>query len=39
MIQEIAPKARIGPLPRSVAEAAAQLAREALTNPLVLDES
>jgi len=39
MIQEIAPKARIGPLPRSVAEAAARLAREALTNPLVLDES
>jgi glucosamine kinase len=39
LIREIAPKARIGPLPRSVAEAAAQLAREALTNPLVLDES
>ncbi len=39
LIQEIAPKARIGPLPRSVAEAAAQLAREALTNPPVLDES
>src|SRR5437660_2079654 len=39
MIQVIAPKARIGPLPRSVAEAAAQLAREALTNPLVLGES
>jgi len=39
LILEIAPKARIGPLPRSVAEAAAQLAREALTNPLVLGES
>jgi N-acetylglucosamine kinase-like BadF-type ATPase len=39
MILEIAPKARIGPLPRSVAEAAAQLAREALTHPLVLNES
>ncbi len=39
LIREIAPKARIGPLPRTVAEAAAQLAREALTTPLVLDES
>ena len=39
MIREIAPMARIGPLPRSVAEAAAQLAREALTNPMVLDQS
>ncbi len=39
LIREIAPKARIGPLPRSVAEAAAQLARDGLTNPLVLDES
>jgi N-acetylglucosamine kinase-like BadF-type ATPase len=39
LIKEIAPRARIGPLPRSVAEAAAQLARDALTNPLVLDES
>jgi N-acetylglucosamine kinase-like BadF-type ATPase len=39
LIREIAPKVRIGPLPRSVAEAAAQLAREALTTPLVLDES
>src|SRR5216683_2756764 len=29
LIREIAPKARIGPLPRTVAEAAAQLAREA----------
>jgi len=39
LIREIAPKVRIGPLPRSVAEAAAQLARDALTNPLVLGES
>jgi N-acetylglucosamine kinase len=39
LIHEIAPKARIGPLPRPVAEAAAQLARDALTSPLVLDES
>jgi N-acetylglucosamine kinase len=39
MIREIAPLARIGILPRTAAEAAAQLAREALTNPLVLNES
>src|SRR6266849_5990506 len=39
MVREVAPEVRIGPLPRSVAEAAAQLAREALTHPLVLDES
>jgi hypothetical protein len=39
LIREIAPKARIGPLPRPVAEAAAQLARDALTSPLVLEES
>ncbi len=39
MIREVAPKVRIGPLPRSVAEAAAQLARDALTHPLVLNES
>jgi N-acetylglucosamine kinase len=39
VIHEIAPRARIGILPRTVAEAAAQLAREALTNPLVLNES
>ena len=39
LIKETAPRARIGPLPRSVAEAAAQLARSALTSPLVLDES
>ena len=39
MIREVAPRVRIGPLPRSVADAAAQLAREALTHPLVLNES
>jgi len=39
LIGEIAPKVRIGPLPGSVADAAAQLAREALTNPHLLDES
>jgi N-acetylglucosamine kinase len=39
LVREIAPKARIGPLPRPVAEAAAQLARDALTSPLKLDES
>jgi N-acetylglucosamine kinase-like BadF-type ATPase len=39
MIREIAPLARIGILPGTVAEAAAQLAREGLTNPLVLNES
>jgi glucosamine kinase len=39
MIKERAPRARIGPLPRTVAEAAAQLAREALKNPLALDAS
>jgi|SRR5216684_4002931 N-acetylglucosamine kinase len=39
MVREIAPKARIGPLPRTVAEAAAEMAREGLKNPLVLDES
>jgi N-acetylglucosamine kinase-like BadF-type ATPase len=39
LIREIAPKARIGLLPRTVAEAAAQLAREALTTHIVLDES
>jgi N-acetylglucosamine kinase len=38
LIKEIAPGVRIGPLPRSVAEAAAQVARDALTSPLVLDE-
>jgi N-acetylglucosamine kinase-like BadF-type ATPase len=39
LVRQIAPRARIGPLPRSIAEAAAQLARDALTNPLVLNES
>ena len=39
LIREIAPRARIGPLPRSVAEAAAQLAADALKNRIVLDES
>jgi N-acetylglucosamine kinase len=39
LIRETAPKVRIGPLPRSVAEAAAQLARETLATPSVLDES
>jgi N-acetylglucosamine kinase-like BadF-type ATPase len=39
MIHETAPKARIEPLPRPVAEAAALLARDALTSPLVLEES
>ena len=38
-IREIAPNARIGPLPRAVAEVAAQLARDALTSPLKIDES
>jgi N-acetylglucosamine kinase-like BadF-type ATPase len=39
LIREIAPKARLGPLPRTVAEAAAELARGGLKSPLVLDES
>jgi N-acetylglucosamine kinase-like BadF-type ATPase len=39
LIREIASKARIGPLPRSVAEAAAELAREALANPLMPGEN
>jgi N-acetylglucosamine kinase len=39
LIHEIAPKARIGPLPRPVAEAAALLARDALTHPLEIAES
>jgi N-acetylglucosamine kinase-like BadF-type ATPase len=39
LIHETAPKARIGPLPRPVAEAAALLARDALTSPLVIEES
>jgi N-acetylglucosamine kinase-like BadF-type ATPase len=39
LVREIAPKARIGPLPRSVAEAAAEQAREALANPLMPGEN
>lgn len=39
LMRKIVPKARIGLLRRSVAEAAAQLARDALTSPLVLDEN
>jgi N-acetylglucosamine kinase-like BadF-type ATPase len=39
LIYEIAPNARIGPLPRPVAESAAQLARDALTSPLQIPES
>jgi N-acetylglucosamine kinase-like BadF-type ATPase len=39
LICEIAPNARIGPLPRPVAESAAQLARDALTSPLQIPES
>jgi N-acetylglucosamine kinase-like BadF-type ATPase len=39
LIGEIAPEARIGPLPRPVAESAALLARDALTAPLQIPES
>jgi len=39
LIREIAPKARVGPLPRPVAESAALLARDALTGPLQIPES
>ncbi|MFI5058132.1 MAG: N-acetylglucosamine kinase [Candidatus Acidiferrales bacterium] len=39
LARETAPKVRIGPLPRSVAEAAAELARAALNSPLKFDES
>lgn len=39
LVREIAPNARIGPLPRPVAESAAQLARDALTSPLQIPES
>lgn len=39
MIREIVPGVRIGPLRCAVAEAAAQLARDALTNPVVLEET
>ncbi len=39
LVHSLALKARIGPLPRLVAEAAAQPPRDALTNPLVPGES
>jgi N-acetylglucosamine kinase-like BadF-type ATPase len=39
LIREIAPQARIGPLPCSVAESAARVARDALTSPLEIPES
>lgn len=39
LVREIAPGARIGPLPRPVAESAAILARGALTSPLQIPES
>jgi N-acetylglucosamine kinase-like BadF-type ATPase len=39
LIREMAPKVRIGALPRPVAESAAQLARDALTRRLELPES
>jgi len=39
LVGELRPKARIGPLPRPVAESAAQLARDALTSPLQIPES
>ena len=39
LIQKFYPKTRIGPLPRPVAESAAQLARNALTSPLQIPES
>ncbi|HTT32689.1 MAG TPA: BadF/BadG/BcrA/BcrD ATPase family protein [Methylomirabilota bacterium] len=39
LIQRLIPKARIGPLPRPVAESAALLARDALTSPLQIPES
>jgi hypothetical protein len=39
LIREMVPKARIGSLPRPVAESAAQLARDALTSRLELPES
>lgn len=39
LVREIAPEVRIGPLPRPVAESAAQLARNALTSPLEIPES
>lgn len=39
LVRKFYPKTRIGPLPRPVAESAAQLARDALTSPLQIPES
>jgi hypothetical protein len=39
LVREMAPSARIGPLPRPAVEAAALLARDALTSPLVLEQN
>ena len=39
LIRKLYPDVRIGPLPRPVAESAAQLARDALTSPLQIPES
>lgn len=39
LIRKVLPRARIGPLPRPVAESAAQLARDALTGRLEIPES
>jgi N-acetylglucosamine kinase-like BadF-type ATPase len=39
LVRQSLPKVRIGPLPRPVAESAAQLARDALTSPLQIPES
>lgn len=39
MVREIAPSARIGPLPRPVAEYVAEFARGVLTSPLQIPES
>ena len=38
-VRQLFPKVRMGPLPRPVAESAAQLARDALTSPLQIPES
>ena len=39
LVARLYPKTKIGPLPRPVAESAAQLARDALTSPLQIPES
>jgi len=39
LIREMAPNVRIGPLPRGVAEAAAEIARQAMCSPFPLEES